>query len=72
MSHIHAFTHAYLGILKLVSTDAPSWSRCENYFVYVDGSGARNLRFFLFMISLFSFWKHILEHLIHTEICAYK
>jgi len=63
MSHIHAFTRAYLGMPKLVSTDAPSRSGCENYFVYVDRSGARNLRFFfiydlaffLFMISLFSF-----------------
>ena len=25
-----------------------------------------------FMISFFSLWKHILGHLIHTEICAYK
>ena len=68
----YKYSHTFWIDLKLVSTDAPSRSGYENYFVYVDGSGARNLRFFLFMISLFSFWKHILEHLIHTDICAYK
>ena len=38
---------------KLVSTDAPSRSGCENYFVYVDGSGARNFRFFFYDLAFF-------------------
>jgi len=70
MSHIHAFTHAYLGMSKLVSIDAPSRSRCENYFVNVDGSGARNLRFFLFMISLFLFLETYFGALdSHRDLC---
>ena len=39
---------------KLVSTDALSRSGCENYFVYVDGSGAQNLRFlFIYDLAFF-------------------
>ena len=55
----YKYSHTFWIDLKLVSTDAPSRSGCENYFVYVDRPGARNLRFFfIYDLAFFYLWSH--------------